>query len=162
VKPADLLVTLEELYRDKLALRQHHVAAARLVAHYEFNNTYQYVIAREDAHLAWLREAITDQHGALAEVAEPDLGAPRAGTAALKALFEQDASASRAFVEKWQGRVPGITNARHRRMCEVILGEAREHQRFFEQALEGRDDLLGRRHANIGTGGGVLPTRWVE
>jgi len=160
VKPTELLVVLEEFYRDKLALRQRHVAAARLVAHYEFNNAYQYVIAREDVHLSWLRDAVTDLHGTLAEVAEPDLGAPRA--AAARAIFQEDVAASRAFVEKWQGRVPAITNARHRRMCEVVLGETREQQRFFEQALEGRDDLLGRRHANIGTGGGVLPTRWVE
>ena len=26
----------------------------------------------------------------------------------------------------------------------------------------GRDDVLGRRHANVGTGGGVLPVRWME
>jgi hypothetical protein len=160
VRPADLLVALEEFYRDKLALRQRHVAAARFIGHYDFNNAYQYVIAREDTHLSWLRDVIAGMRGTLAEVAEPDLGAPRA--AALQALLEQDVAASRAFVEKWQGRVPGITNARHRRMCEVVVGEAREHQRVFEQALAGRDDLLGRRHANIGTGGGVLPARWVE
>ena len=162
MKPTELLVVLEEFYRDKLALRQRHIAAARLIGHYDFNNAYQYVIAREDTHLSWLREAVVDLHGTPAEVAEPDLGAPRAGAAGLRALFAQDVAAVRAFVEKWQDRVPGITNARHRRMCEVVLGETREQQRFFEQALEGRDDLLGRRHANIGTGGGVLPTRWVE
>ncbi len=162
MRPSDLLAVLEELYRDKLALRQRHVAAARLVGHYEFNNAYQYVIAREDVHLSWLRDAIADLHGTLAEVAEPDLGAPRAAAAALRGLFEQDVEAAREFVEKWQGRVLAVTNARHRRMCEVVVGETREHLRFFEQALEGRDDLLGRRHANVGTGGGVMPTRWVE
>jgi hypothetical protein len=47
-------------------------------------------------------------------------------------------------------------------MLQVILGETAEHKRFFDQMLEGRDDLLGRRHANVGTGGGVLSTRWVE
>ena len=162
MKPTELLAALEELYRDKLAMRRRHVAAARFVAHYEFNNAYQYVIAREDVHLSWLRDAVTGLHGTLAEVAEPDLGAPRAAAAARGAIFQEDVAASRAFVEKWQGRVPAITNARHLRMCEVVLGETREQQRFFEQALEGRDDLLGRRHANIGTGGGVLPVRWVE
>jgi hypothetical protein len=47
-------------------------------------------------------------------------------------------------------------------MLNVILGETTEHQRFFEQALAGRKDLLGRRADGAGTGGGVLPHRWVE
>ena len=33
-------------------------------ADYDFNNTYQYVIAREDMHVRWLRDAITDLGGA--------------------------------------------------------------------------------------------------
>ena len=160
--PAELLALLEELFRDKLALHQRHFAAARRVAHYDFNNAYQYVIAREDAHLSWLREVITAMHGTLAEVAEPDLGAGRTSTEALQAIFSEDAASARAFAEKWQVRVAAITNARHRRMCEVVVGETREQQRFFEHAREGREDLLGRRHANVGTGGGVLPVRWVE
>jgi hypothetical protein len=47
-------------------------------------------------------------------------------------------------------------------MLNVILGETVELRRFFEQALSGREDLLGRRSDGAGTGGGVLPTRWVE
>ena len=47
-------------------------------------------------------------------------------------------------------------------MLDVMLGEVREHQRFFEQAAAGRQDLLGRRPAGSGTGGGVLSTRWIE
>jgi hypothetical protein len=162
VKPAELRALLEECYRDKLGLLQRHVAAARLVDPYEFNNTYQYVIAREETELQWLREAVAAEGGTLAEVVEPDLGSARPGAERLRAILLEDAAETRAFVEKWRDRVPGITNARDRRMCEVILGETREHQRFFEQALAGRDDLLGRRHANVGTGGGVLPTRWIE
>jgi hypothetical protein len=44
----------------------------------------------------------------------------------------------------------------------VILGETLEHKRFFDQATGGRTDLLGRRPEGSGTGGGVLPTRWIE
>ena len=55
-----------------------------------------------------------------------------------------------------------MPNARHRSLLRVILGETLEHKRFFEQALAGRTDLLGRRADGAGTGGGVLPIRWVE
>jgi hypothetical protein len=56
-----------------------------------------------------------------------------------------------------------MTNARHRGMLRVILGETREQQRFFEQALAGRTDLLGRRAGVDGEAiGEVLPARWIE
>ena len=55
-----------------------------------------------------------------------------------------------------------MTHARHRTMLNVIIGETVEHKRFFELALAGRTDLLGRRADGAGKGGGVLPTRWVE
>ena len=58
MKPADLLLLLNEIYRDKSALRARHVAGARLVGNYDFNNTYQYVINREDVHLSWLRRKL--------------------------------------------------------------------------------------------------------
>jgi len=45
----------------------------------------------------------------------------------------------------------------------LILGETLEQKRFFEQALAGRHDLLGRRTEDVGPlVGKVLPTRWVE
>jgi hypothetical protein len=46
-------------------------------------------------------------------------------------------------------------------MVNVILGETLEHKRFFDLALAGREDLLGRRADGMGTGGGVLGSRWV-
>ena len=50
-----------------------------------------------------------------------------------------------------------MPNARHRSLLRVILGETLEHKRFFEQALAGRTDLLGRRADGAGTGGGSPP-----
>ena len=48
-------------------------------------------------------------------------------------------------------------------MLRVILGETLEHKRFFEQALAGRTDLLGKREKQLGAAfGEVLPTRWIE
>jgi len=163
VKPAELLSIIDELYGDKLGLRQRHAAAARLVDHYDFNNTYQYIIAREDTHLAWLRAAIADLGGAPgAPAAEPQVDAAGRGAERLKAVFRDDVSLADAFVDKWKTRLPDITNARQRKMCEVVLGETREHRRMFAQALEGREDVLGRRTGGQTTGGGVLATRWVE
>ena len=43
------------------------------------------------------------------------------------------------------------------------LGETLEQKRFFEQALAGDTDLLGRRGDEVGPRvGEVLPTRWIE
>ena len=55
-----------------------------------------------------------------------------------------------------------MSHARDRKMLELVLGEVAEHQRFFSQAADGSADLLGRRPDGAGTGGGVLPRRWVE
>ena len=68
----------------------------------------------------------------------------------------------KAFVERWRPRVPTMTNARHRKMLELMLGEMLEQTRFFEQAAAGRDDLLGRRMPGASTGDGVLAVRWME
>ena len=51
MKASEMLELLREFYRDKLAQRQRHVAAARHVKDYEINNAYQYVIAREDVQV---------------------------------------------------------------------------------------------------------------
>jgi hypothetical protein len=162
VKATDLLELLREFYRDKLAMRQRHVAAARLVSNYDFNNTYQYIINREDTQLNWLRDAITDMGGEPADVPEPEVQASGKGDALLAAVAAPDRDAARAFVDKWRTRIGAMPNARHRTMLNLTLGETAEHQRFFEQMLSGRSDLLGRRADGAGTGGGVLGTRWIE
>jgi hypothetical protein len=162
VKATELLALLEEFYRDKLAIWQRHIAAARFVSDYDFNNTYQYMIAREELQLNWLRDAITDLGGSLGEPGEPELRPAGKGASAQASLITADRDAAQAFVEKWKRRVDEVAHARHRNMLNVILGETLEHKRFFEQALAGRSDLLGRRADGAGTGGGVLPTRWVE
>ena len=70
---------------------------------------------------------------------------------------------TQAFVDRWRPVVDGMSNARHAKMLQVILGEALEQKRFFEQALAGRTDLLGKRADVLGPSHGeVLPTRWIE
>ena len=155
-----LLAFLTEFYRDKMAMRQRHIAAARLVSDYDFNNTYQYVIAREDLQLNWLRDAVTDMGGSPPDVPEPTISAN--GKGAQASILQEDRASAQSFLDKWQPRVADISHARHRTMLKVILGETAEHRRFFEQAIAGRSDLLGRRADGAGTGGGVMPSRWVE
>ena len=71
MKATELLALLTEFYQDKMVMRQRHVAAARLISNYEFNNTYQYVIAREDLQLNWLRDAVTSMGAVPPDVPEP-------------------------------------------------------------------------------------------
>jgi len=162
VTAAELAALLLEVYKDRAALRDRHVAGARAVSSYEFNNTYQYIVAREDAQVSWIRRAL-EESGVPVPTDVPALSVPGGpGRGAEQAVIADDSRLEQAFLERWASRVPSMSNARHRRMLQVILGETAEHKRFFDQMIEGRTDLLGRRHANVGTGGGVLPTRWVE
>jgi hypothetical protein len=164
VKPAELLSVLREFHRDKLTLRQRHVAVAREVADYAFNNTYQYVISREDTHLAWLEAAIAELEGAPDTVGEPDI--PKRGKKeSFLPLVRDDAQQAAGFVERWRPRLANVTHARHRGMMQVILGETLEQKRFFDQMVAGNEDLLGRRSngpGKEGTGDGVLPVRWMK
>jgi len=162
VKHADLLQMLQELYRDKSALRRRHVAAARLVTDYDFNNAYQYVINREDVHLTWLHDAVRDHGGTPEDAPEPTVTVSGNKDAAQQRLFTADRDQTQAFVDKWRDRVEHLTNARLRTMLRLVLGETLEQKRFFDQALAGRTDLLGRRADGAGTKGAVLPTRWVN
>ena len=159
MKPPELLALLREFYREKSALRARHVAAARAITDYNFNNTYQYVINREDVHLQWLRDAIADLGGTPEDAPEPSIQA--GGKNAAESIFREDSSQAAAFVDRWRDRVEHVSHARNRTMLRLMLGEVLEHKRFFDQALEGRKDLLGRRADGMGTPGKVLPTRWV-
>jgi hypothetical protein len=160
VTAAELLDFLTAFYRDKLTLRNRHVAAARFVTDYNVNNTYQYVINRDDMHVRWLQDAIADAGGTPEEQALPEMELGK-DKDPQRTVITADRDAAQKFVERWRERVDVLPNARHRSMLRVILGETLEQQRFFEQALAGREDLLGRRADGAGTGDGVLSTRWV-
>jgi hypothetical protein len=162
VKADELITFLQAFYRDKRGLLDRHVAGAARVGQYDVNNTYQYIIAREDVQLEWLRQAIEELAGQLPTDGEnyplPDAG--RDGAESV--IVSDDARLAQAFVDRWRDRVESVTNARHRGMLRVILGETLEHKRFFEQAVAGRRDLLGRHSDGVETTGRVLPTRWIE
>jgi hypothetical protein len=161
----DSLPVLQEFYREKLAALLSHQAGARLIRQYDANNTYQYVINREETQLAWVAAAILDLGGPIpVESAEPARGQSADSPAAqAQTVYGEDVRDAQAFVDRWQPRAEALSDARHRRMIQVILGEALEQKRFFEQALAGRTDLLGLRSEQVGPRvGEVLATRWVE
>ena len=159
----DTLPLLQEFYREKLAMLLQHQAGSRLVGQYDVNNTYQYIVNRDDVQLSWIAKAIEELGGVVAEQAEPTRSASgKAGEAARRVIAE-DGREAQAFVDRWRPRVESMNQARHRSMLRVILGETLEQKRFFDQALAGRTDLLGRRGAAVGPSHGeVLPSRWIE
>jgi hypothetical protein len=158
-----ILPLLQEFHREKLAMLLRHQSSATFVSQYDFNNTYQYIVAREEAQLSWLAQAIRELDGNPPEAVETDRKMSGKARDLARAAIEGDARDAQAFVERWRPRVDAMSNARHRGMLRVILGETLEQKRFFEQALAGRTDLLGRRADQPEPARGeVLPNRWIE
>ena len=166
---SDLQQLLTEFAAGRVALVERHEASARAVSHYDFNNTYQYVISREETHLSWLQAALSEYKAVLPASGAAALAVPtapktskRVEAAAFRSILQEDSGYLGAFVENWRQRVDVVTHARHRNMLNVILGESLEHTRLFEQAAAGFEDLLGRRTEGAERVGGVLATRWLE
>ena len=161
MRPTELLALLQEFYAERSALWLRHMAVAHHVGNLDFNNTYQYVVSREETHLAWLRSAIEELGGVTDPAgAEPVIQGTKAKDFSVR-LMDEDVRSTAAFIEKWKDRVEMVGNARHRGMLRVILGEMREHLRFFEQAVAGREDLLGRRPDAAARRGAVISSRWL-
>src|SRR5262245_22558488 len=166
---SDLQRLLTEFAAGRVALIERHEASARAVSHYDFNNTYQYVINREETQLSWLQNALAEYRAVVPPAGVDALPAPAAPKRAKKVepagfrgILEDDARYLGAFVEKWRTRVEAMTHARHRGMLNIVLGESIENHRLFEQAAAGFEDLLGRRTGGVPRVGAVLPTRWLE
>lgn len=163
----ELQKILSECAAERVALVQRHEAGARVVSHYDFNNTYQYIVNREETHLRWLRDALGELGQPLPAAASTiDVPAvqkaKKVEPSSFRAVLDDDATRLKAFVQKWKPRVATVEHVRHRKMLEVILGESQEHARLFEQAASGFEDLLGRRTGGVARQGGVLPSRWQE
>ncbi len=160
----DVVALLQDFAREKLGSLMRHQAAARIVSQYDANNTYQYVINREEVQLSWLAKAIEELGGAVpADAAAVGRTPDARGADAVRAVIDADGREAQAFVDRWRPRISAMPNARHAKMLGVILGEELEAKRFFEQALAGRTDLLGKRGETLGPSHGeVLATRWIE
>jgi len=164
----ELRTLLADVAAERLALLQRHEAGARVVSHYDFNNTYQYVIAREETQLSWLQSALAEFDVALPQTVTPLAmpEAPKVGKnvdrSAYSGILADDARQLGLFVDRWRDRIATVTHARHRTMLGVILGESLEHRRLFEQAAAGDEDVIGRRTGGVARVGAVLPDRWQE
>ena len=155
-----LLPLLQEFYREKLAMLLRHQAGARLTASTTSTtpiNTSS--TARTCSFRGWRARSPSS---AARPLTFPRWTAARREGCSRRILQEDEADAQ-AFVDRWAPRIRQMTNARHAKMLRVILGETLEQKRFFEQALAGQTDLLGRRPDHVGPRvGEVLPTRWIE
>ncbi len=154
---ADLI---RDFYLERVAQLMRHEDVAVTVTDYDINNAYQYIIAREQTHLSWLQHALLD-------LGAPLPADPSRGTAlsvkgdGWKSLAADDARSNAQFVEKWRPRVEQVTNARHKGMLKVILGEMLEHKRLFDQASQGRKDLIGTSLEINDHAGNVMGQRFV-
>jgi hypothetical protein len=154
---ADLI---RDFYLERVRLLMRHEDVAAVVPDYDANNAYQYIVAREQTHLSWLLHALLDL--GVPMPADPSRGAaPSVKGEGWKGLAGDDARGNAQFVEKWRPRIEGVTHARHKGMLAVILGEMLEHKRLFDQAAEGRKDLIGTSLEINDHSGTVMPVRFV-
>jgi hypothetical protein len=163
VTPSDLHELIREFCLERLGLLLRHESAARFVSDYDINNAYQNIIAREETQISWLQQALIGAGRELPpDPSRPEITPARKGRDAVLELAAEDARANTAFVTKWRPRVDAVTNARHKGMLGVILGEMLEHARLFEQAAAGRTDVIGKALPINPRTGSVLHTRWLE
>jgi hypothetical protein len=163
VTPTELQTLVKDFYFERLALLMQHESVARHMSDYDVNNAYQYVIAREETHVSWLQHALLDLGVPIpADPSRPDSKPSAKGKDAVLELSATDGRDNRQFVEKWRDRVEHVTHARHQGMLRVILGEMLEHARLFEQASQGRTDIIGKALPIHTRRGQVIGTRWIE
>ena len=129
--PAELLAFLQEFSRETLELFIARQSNARSVSAYDANNGYQQVLGRQEVHLQWLADAIAALGGTPAAMPDRVNAAGRIGRDEARLLIESDPRTQNAFIERWTPRLGQVTNARHRKMLELILGEMKEHLRVF-------------------------------
>jgi len=154
---ADLI---RDVYLERVAQLMRHEDVAVTVTDYDINNAYQYIVAREETHLSWLQHALLDLGAPLP--ADPPRGSALSAKGdAWKSFAAEDARGNAQFVEKWRPIVETVTNARHQGMLRVILGEMLEHKRLFDQAAEGRRDLIGKSLEINDHSGKVMNVRFV-
>ena len=151
---------IRDCYLERVALLMRHEAVAVTITDYDINNAYQTILAREETHLSWLQQALLGL-GAPLPADPARAGALTAKGDGWKSLASEDAAANARFVEKWRPRVAEVTNARHQGMLKVMLGEMLEHKRLFDQAGQGRKDLIGTSLAINDHAGDVMPSRWT-
>jgi hypothetical protein len=160
VSAQPLAELIRDFYLERVSLLMRHEDVAQLVTDYDINNAYQYIIAREQTHLSWLQHALLDLGAPVAN--DPSRGATLSAKGdAWKLLAGEDAGSNAKFVEKWRAKVEDVSNARHKGMLKVVLGEMLEHKRLFDQAAAGNKNLIGTSLAINDHSGDVMPVRFV-
>jgi Mn-containing catalase len=160
VSAPSLADLIRDFYLERVAQLMRHEDVAVTVTDYDINNAYQYIIAREQTHLSWLQHALLDLGAPLP--ADPARGTKLSVKGdAWKSLAGDDAKSNAQFVEKWRPQVERVINARHKGMLNVILGEMLEHKRLFDQAAQGRRDLIGKSLEINEHKGDVMGARFV-
>jgi hypothetical protein len=160
VSAQTLAELIRDMYLERVSLLMRHEDVAQVVTDYDINNAYQYMIAREQTHLSWLQHALLDLGAPL--VNDPPRGAAVSARGdSWKSLAADDALANAQFVEKWRPKIETITNARHKGMLKVILGEMLEHKRLFDQAASGNKNLIGKSLEINDHSGAVMADRWT-
>ena len=102
---SDLVALLQDFYRDKLTVYLRHQAGARLVVQYDANNTYQYIVNRDDVQLTWIAKAIEELGAAVPEVSPQSRDTAGKKSDAAQAVIREDAADSQAFVDRWRPRI---------------------------------------------------------
>jgi hypothetical protein len=113
----------------------------------------------------WIADSSKDLGGSLPELPQAKGAAPVdpvRGRNAFQSILDEDIRSQQAFLDRWGPRVAVVTNARHQKMLELILGEMAEHLRVFQQARDGRTDLLGKHTAGKVQRGDVLSARPLQ
>jgi hypothetical protein len=157
----DLQQLVLEFYRERLALLMRHERSAQVMGDYDINNAYQTILAREETQVSWLHHALLDLGVEVPAEPAPLAENARKGPSASD-VAREDARLNQEFVTRWRDRVETMTQARHRGMLRVILGEMGEHRRLFEQAAAGHTGLMGTALAINERVGQVLPNRWMD
>src|SRR3970040_215829 len=123
MQPGELQSLLTSFAADRLSLLRRHEAGARVVSHYDFNNAYQYVIAREETQLSWLQSALAEAGvsslpSPAAEIPVPPAPKParKVEASAYRGILDDDARHLAAFVDRWRTPIAAVTHARHRTM----------------------------------------------
>ena len=119
----ETLALLQDFYREKLSQLLQHQAGARLIQQYDVNNTYQYIVNRDDVQLSWVAKAIEELGGAVVEQTEHDRSSSGKASESARRVIDEDGREAQAFVDRWRPRVESMNHARHRSMLRVILGE---------------------------------------
>jgi hypothetical protein len=115
------------------------------------------VLGRQEIHLQWLKDAIAALGGTAADTRDEVSGKAARETA--RSIIDADAASQGEFLDRWAPRISAVTNARHRKLLELILGEMKEHLRVLQQASESRPDLLGRHSDGKVLRGSVIAAR---